>query len=41
MVIERGDLDFTEQLWEKMRKSNITFGNFHEIQQNIFTETKL
>lgn len=25
MVIERGDLDFTEQLWEKMRRSKYCF----------------
>uniref|UniRef100_A0A673LE27 Protein zwilch n=1 Tax=Sinocyclocheilus rhinocerous TaxID=307959 RepID=A0A673LE27_9TELE len=41
MVIERGDLDFTEQLWERMRKSVTSYQDITECLKNVVKAVKL
>uniref|UniRef100_A0A673LLQ4 Protein zwilch n=1 Tax=Sinocyclocheilus rhinocerous TaxID=307959 RepID=A0A673LLQ4_9TELE len=41
MVIERGDLDFTEQLWEKMRKSVTSYQDVTECLKIVVKAVKL
>ncbi|XP_043072610.1 protein zwilch homolog [Puntigrus tetrazona] len=41
MVIERGDLDFTEQLWEKMRKSVTSYQDITECLKIVVKAVKL
>lgn len=41
MVIERGDLDFTEQLWEKMRKSVTSYQDITECMKIVVKAVKL
>ncbi|KAG1944940.1 protein zwilch homolog [Pimephales promelas] len=41
MVIERGDLDFTEQLWEKMRRSVTSYQDITECLKIVVKAVKL